>query len=201
MANEAKYVIKDELMLGEEIIWCGQPNKSKIFSKSDAFLVPFSLFWGGFAIVWTILATKYEGSFGIIGIPFIIIGIYFIVGRFFAKRYNKNHTYYAITNSRILIVKTDLNEDKVGIVSAKVDMIEKESCVTDKNGVGTITFGQLLPSQAIYLNTGLEFLSGLLNGDNNVVAFVDIEDCDEVLSLYRKVREGTYESSGEYSFL
>ena len=56
-------------------------------------------------------------------------------------------------------------------------------------------------SQAIYLNTGLEILSGLLNGDNNVVAFVDIEDCDELLSLYRKVREGTYESSGEYSFL
>ena len=98
-------------------------------------------------------------------------------------------------------MKTDLNEDKVGIVSAKVDMIEKESCVTDKNGVGTIIFGQLLPSQTIYLNTGLEFLSGLLNGDNNVVAFVDIDDCEKVLSLYKKVREGTYESSSEYSFL
>lgn len=153
MANEAKYIIKDELMPGEEIIWCGQPNTSKIFSKNDAFLVPFSLFWGGFAIFWTILATKYEGSFGIIGVPFILIGLYFIVGRFFAKSYNKKHTYYAITNSRILIVKTDLNEDRVGIVSARIDMIEKESSIINKNGVGTVIFGHLLPSQSIYLNT------------------------------------------------
>ena len=200
MANEVKYVIKDELMPGEEIIWCGQPNKSKIFSKNDAFLLPFGLFWCvGFTLIWVTLA-KQGGKLGIIGIPFIIVGIYFMVGRFLAKSYNKKHTYYVITNSRILIVKTDLNEDKAGIMSARIDMIEKESCTIDKNGVGTIIFGYLLPIQSVYLNTGLEFLSELLNG-NNVEAFVDIDDCEKVLSLYKKVREGTYESSGEYSFL
>jgi hypothetical protein len=44
--------IQPELLPDESIVWGGRPVSSVIFHKEDAFLIPFSLLWGGFAIFW-----------------------------------------------------------------------------------------------------------------------------------------------------
>jgi hypothetical protein len=84
---------------GEHVYWRGQPDSKKIIGSGDLFLVPFSLLWGGFAIFWEIEATRAGFYFGsVFGLAFVCIGLYFIFGRFFYKRWSRNRTRYCITD-------------------------------------------------------------------------------------------------------
>src|SRR5579872_5880830 len=83
--------VQPDLTSGENILWAGQPKAGVIFHRQDLFLIPFSLFWGGFAIFWEFLASGFGGSksgasapslFLIWGIPLVVIGQYLIWGRF-----------------------------------------------------------------------------------------------------------------------
>lgn len=71
------------------------------------------------------------------GSPFVVIGLYLIVGRFFADAWARKNTVYAITNRRILIARTR-PLPKVTAVSLKefgvVNLVE------EANGSGTIRF-------------------------------------------------------------
>jgi hypothetical protein len=51
--NQDSYVaVQPEIATGESILWAGDPGRAITFHKQDAFLIPFSLLWGGFAIFW-----------------------------------------------------------------------------------------------------------------------------------------------------
>jgi len=106
---------QSELLGGEHLLWTGQPDPRVIFERVDIFLVPFSLLWGGFALVWEagVLGSGVFGEghrsaapwfFVLWGIPFVVIGLYFIAGRFFYKAWRKRRTYYALTTKRALIL-------------------------------------------------------------------------------------------------
>jgi hypothetical protein len=108
--------IQPELSSGENLLWSGQPNPSVIFHKEDAFLIPFSLLWGGFAIFWEAAASGMvglarrdhaPGFFLLWGIPFVLIGQYLIWGRFLYAAWLKKSTYYGVTNRRVIIIMQD----------------------------------------------------------------------------------------------
>jgi len=61
--------IQPELTSGETVQWAGQPNRRVILHKEDLFLIPFSLFWGGFTIFWESIASGFWGSKGVAGAP------------------------------------------------------------------------------------------------------------------------------------
>lgn len=90
----------------ESILWEGQPNPHWLFSPKDALLIPFSLLWGGFAIVWEVgvLSSRAPSLFMLWGIPFVVIGQYLIWGRFLYKYLRRQKTYYAITERRALVL-------------------------------------------------------------------------------------------------
>lgn len=44
--------IESRLLPGEKILWTATPVQGLMLSASDAFLIPFSLIWCGFAIFW-----------------------------------------------------------------------------------------------------------------------------------------------------
>jgi hypothetical protein len=46
--------MKKLLQNDEEVLWQGQPNIKKKFTKSDIFLIPFSIIWFGMFIFFTI---------------------------------------------------------------------------------------------------------------------------------------------------
>jgi hypothetical protein len=91
---------------GERLLWRGAPDPKVSFGPEDLILIPFSLLWGGFAIFWEFQASNLGWGFGSIwGIPFVLIGLYLIFGRFIYKRWNRRHTRYAISDQRIAVIR------------------------------------------------------------------------------------------------
>jgi len=120
----------------ERLLWSGQPVQGVVFSGRDALLIPFSLLWCGFAIFWesSVVLTDAPFFFKLWGIPFVLVGLYFVFGRFAHDAYRRSNTYYGITNKRVIIKKGN-----------KVDSIARGKWATIKlteyaDGRGTISF-------------------------------------------------------------
>ncbi len=137
----------------EYVTWSGKPEKGNILTASDAFMIPFSIFWCGFAVFWVISATASgAGFFAFFGIPFIAIGFFLVFGRFIFKAHMRKTTFYVITNKRII--------RKLG---RRIDMVELKnmppiSIQMHKNGNGTITIGQ--PNQYTYHRKDMYYQNG-----------------------------------------
>jgi hypothetical protein len=137
--------IDRELSSDERLLWKGRPATGIRLRSADAFAIPFSLMWGGFAIFWEIgvltQASKNNsgGAFmSIFGVPFVLMGLYFIFGRFFVDAKVRANTEYAVTNRRAIIVS--------GLFSKSVRSFDLQSMsqitLTEKaDQSGTITFG------------------------------------------------------------
>ena len=133
-----------ELAPGERILWAGQPIPGIRFNVADIFLIPFSLFWLGFAIFWTVMAARITDSsapraiqliFPLFGVPFIVIGLYLTVGRFWQDARLRTRTYYGITSQRILF----LHPTK-GVQSIDLKHLSDFTVTEGRNGEGTIWF-------------------------------------------------------------
>jgi len=189
-------IFKQELLKDEQILWTGQPNPDIIFTSMDWFLVPFSIIWGGFAILWELTAlgiiffAKTQGTdapiiFPIFGIPFVIIGLYFIFGRFIYKKWKKKRTYYAVTNKRVLIITNTKNRD---IVTKFINNISTIKYSQKSNGNGTIRFGNFNYLVDLYANTGMEIFIGFMG--NSTTSFFDIDNVKDVYNLVNEIKYG-----------
>ncbi len=119
-------------------------------------MIPFSLMWGGFAIFWEAAVlglvplsgmhphNKPPLFFALWGVPFVFVGLYLIVGRFFYDAAMRNKTYYAVTNRRLIILKNlfTFNLASFDLVSsANLNLTERS------DGSGDILFGTPGPMQ------------------------------------------------------
>ena len=140
---------RDELNPGERIIWSGQPQQGFILRPMDAFLIPISLIWGGMAIFIEYIALKGDAPFFFIllGIPFVLIGLYYFFGRFFVDMAQRSKTYYALTDKRVVIISGLHNQN---IKSLELKKLSEINISTRSNGKGTITFGASLPISWMY---------------------------------------------------
>jgi hypothetical protein len=189
---EAMEVTQRELLSGEAVLWTGQPDPRVVFHREDAGLVPFSLLWGGFAIFWE-LGVMGLGPFGtqrgqpwifgiLWGIPFVLMGQYFIWGRFFYARWKKARVYYAVTNLRVIAIQKAPSHK---VASAYIDTLPTIGKAIRTDGIGTVKFAPEEPLWARRRGLGtwdrLDF--GLFP------EFVDINDAEEVCRLVANLRE------------
>ena len=139
---------QNELRSSEVLLWSGRPRQGLVFRASDLFLVPFSLVWAGFVFFWELMALAGGvGCFGIWGIPFVLVGIYMTVGRFFVDFYIRRNTHYGLTNERVIIISGFLRSETKSLnlrTASDVTMSQRA------NGKGTITFGAISTHARMY---------------------------------------------------
>ena len=105
MNFDATQVIQSELESGERLLWAGQPIQGIKLRGSDVFMIPFSFLWGGFAIFWEYSVIQNDAPFFFIlfGIPFVLVGVYIMFGRFFIEAKQRSKTFYGLSNERVVI--------------------------------------------------------------------------------------------------
>jgi hypothetical protein len=136
---------QERLLPGERILWSGTPPGGILLTPGDAFRIPFSLMSGGFAIFWewsVLKAGKAPDFFVLWGIPFVLAGLYLIIGRFFVDAWMRSHTAYALTSQRVLILRTSPN---FKFTAYAIDRLPELSLEERADGRGTIRFQPQIP--------------------------------------------------------
>jgi hypothetical protein len=136
----AELAIATQLDNGESLIWTGCPRQGLWLRPGDAFAIPFSLLWCAFAIFWesSVLYGNAPLLFKLWGIPFVAVGLYMVVGRFFVDARIRARTFYALTSRRILIRSGLLRPQ---LTSLELDSISEINLDERADRSGTITFG------------------------------------------------------------
>jgi len=167
------------LLPGERILWSGTPAAGLLLTGRDAFLVPFSLAWCGFAVFWTYEATRRGAPllFYFIGGAFVCIGVFFAVGRFLADSWLRKRTSYAVTDRRILIFR---EPPFSSFTSLDLDGLPQMQLVGAAGGRGSLRFG---PSLSVFANRNL---SGWTPALDPVPQFLAIEEAPKVFDLITK---------------
>lgn len=183
------------LLPGERIIWSGQPQQGLLLTARDIFLIPFSLMWCGFAIVWTFMvasasvseanaAAEVNGAAGFFilwGLMFVAVGLYFVAGRFVVDAWVRRGLHYAVTDQRILIARGAPFARFTVLSMAKLPEIDLNE---RGNGRGTIRFGQPVATRS---NRGTGALAVALDPTPQ---FLGIEDARRVFDLIQRAQAG-----------
>lgn len=139
---ETESLLTPVLTPGEHLVWTGRPKGGVIFRPADIFLIPFSIIWGGFAIFWEVLASTGPFFFWLFGIPFVLAGLYLMVGRFFYDAKKRESTVYGLTQDRIIILSGITRRE---VRSLSVNSLPEVSFTQKEDGTGSIMFGPTDP--------------------------------------------------------
>ena len=186
MNEPAELRVTPLLSRGERLLWCGAPRRGLLLRPTDAALIPFSLMWGGFAIFWewSVMRSGAPFFFRLWGVPFVLAGLYIMIGRFFADARIRANTVYALTNQRV-IVSSGLFTSTVK--SFAINNISELSVTEKSDRSGTITLG---PTPAWWMSSGFNWPGG-----NRAMA-PSLEFVPEVQSVYQQIRAAQLAASG-----
>ncbi|HML09980.1 MAG TPA: hypothetical protein VK432_03905 [Stellaceae bacterium] len=156
----------------EQLIWSGRPGQGLRLTSRDAFLIPFSLLWGGFAVFWESSVVRSNGPafFRFWGVPFLAIGAYLVFGRFILDAWARAKTRYAVTNQRVLIVREWPFQKYIALGIDRLPQIELSE---QANGRGTILFGEQAP---MWGRTGWSSWTPSLSATPQFIAIDDARD-------------------------
>ena len=166
----------------ETILWQGHPpTKLFLFSKSDVFLVPFSLVWAGFAVPGSISTFLWPKS--LVELPFallfLVAGIYFSIGRFFISQRMRKKTVYCVSNKRAFIATYGIS----GRIDSK-PLHPSLAIALEPSEPGSITLGD----PALFFPRG--YGMGIWSGNDGSFTFRKISDASKVYALIRSVQSG-----------
>jgi hypothetical protein len=188
--------IEGLLSPGEKVLWSGQPPRGLlILRRADLFIIPFFVFWTGFACFWelSVLAIFLSGGANVagpgicmplFGLPFVAIGLFMLGGRFVGDVLARRRTFYALTDRRVLLVTGLRGQIVTAVPLEKIDNI---GMTVHRNGTGTLVFAGS-PERAKF--GGITYYSGTTgNSSSPLPAFDHIGDPKKVYHLVLKAQE------------
>ena len=180
--------LRSYLLPGEHILWTGRPIQGIVLTASDAFLIPFSLLWGGFAIFWNVAVWNVPNSgpdllFQLFGLPFLIAAVYILVGRFVHDAALRKKLIYAVTDQRVLVLKASRSAKLTSMDLRALPALELEE---DRGGGGTISFDANSPVFGSSRYAGMDWWLPSLRARSK---FFRIE---RVRDVYRLIRDHAF---------
>ncbi len=180
MNHEAEQAVLRELDPGERLLWAGSPQKGILFRKFDLALIPFSILWAGFAIVWEIIVINSGDPVLMIiwGIPFVLVGLMMLFGRFIVDAKIRETTYYGVTDKRVIIIAGLFNRK---IQSSNLSLLRGLTLIEAKNRKGTISFSAENPYSS--------WMQNLPFGQTLAPQFEMIENARDVYTIISRARQ------------
>jgi hypothetical protein len=141
---------------GEKLLWSGQPKQGLRLQASDAVAIPFSIFWCAFVFLWEAMALGIPTGFGhhgsqvprgasivawffpLWGVPFILVGLYMLFGRFFFDAARRKRTWYGITDRRLIVYQVMVSSNVTSFDFATLTNLQ---LVERKDNSGDVLFG------------------------------------------------------------
>jgi hypothetical protein len=142
--------LRSHLDSGEKLLWVGRPAQGMAVTPQDWYAIPFSAVWLGFAVYSFLVAPitnktsvplRSPGPLALFvatGLLFIGLGIYFLIGRFFADRLYRSRLIYGVTDRRALIISGLRRRYVQSIFLSSLGALKIEE---RRDGSGTIYFG------------------------------------------------------------
>lgn len=112
-----------------------------------------------------------------LGNPFVLIGLYFVFGRFIYKKRRKLRTVYGLTDQRAIIATGDRAVQEISLNNTAVRTIRSRD-----GRHASIIFGG--GRNTAYQNTGLDFMN--FGGDG--IGFFDVAEADSLSRELDRVR-------------
>ena len=109
--------------------------------RERRLFIPFGLLWGGFAVFWEWNVLRMPNApvvMIVFGAPFVLIGLFMIFGRFFVDAWLRQSVFYALTDRRVLILRS---RPSVSFQSISLDRLPEATVNESSDGSGTIRFG------------------------------------------------------------
>jgi len=163
----------------ERIIWQGQPDgKFRLRAKNIAISI-FGLFFFGFSVTGLVMASMATASqgrtyvmFPLFSAPFVLIGLYLVVGIHWFDALRRRKTHYTLTDKRAFIATNFLGK------RLQSYPIDNETVLDFRPG----TPGTLFFAKEVHRSK---------NGTYRVpVGFELIADAQHVYQLFRSVQDG-----------
>ncbi len=194
--EQSRFLFRSELLRGERMLWAGKPLPRALFGRTDWLAVPGSISLAVLSLLWV-----YRAAEGMVEHPsdaaawflpmlcafsLLLLSQYSLWFRFFRVARQKQHTFYAVTNRRILVLTTGPRRRVTDGFIAGLDTIALQ---TGKNGAGTIEFSMSSGAESSY--TGVERRKSRRQDNIGLrsLAFCDIAGAGEVYRLIQQERE------------
>lgn len=185
---EAVDALRDKLARDERVLWRGRPKQGLIFGLVDLWVTPFSMVWTG-VFIYGFGSELGSGSLLslLFFLPFFVIGLYMVAGRFWVDSRSRARTFYAVTDQRIIFVsgaKRSITKSLPLRTLTDISIVEKG------DGSGTVTFGAENPWAKMHgsgLNFGVQTVPTFLlaNGAREVYEIIRQAQIDELKAHMR----------------
>ncbi|WP_160009015.1 PH domain-containing protein [Rhizobium sp. 18055] len=174
----AAYSLNSKLAHGERVLWSAAPAQGLLLTSRDLLMIPFSAVWLAFAVFWLSMVT-HQGApafFYLWGAMFVCIGLFFAVGRFAVDAWLRSRTLYAVTDQRVIILRS---APFARFTSIELDRLPELNLIGDGATKGHIRFGS---STSLFGNRSM---SGLMPALDPTPQFLGIAKPQVVLDLIR----------------
>lgn len=170
---------------GETLLWQGRPSGKVVARARDIVVTLFGAVFFSFACFWVWMAASIEKDtpaayiFPLFGLPFIAVGAYLMVGRYFIEAFVRRNTWYTLTNRRAFIATEVLGRRDL---ASYLILPDTEIVLVEEKAGMTVNFATKLRRSA---RTG----KSPAGADHHVpIGFELLKDGREVYDLLQKVR-------------